>query len=212
MSKKNTNNSKSSIDKTSNHYKLNTKAVDRLVNADKKDYSQQTLKDPAKAYRSGFLDRIPSSVKSFFIKFWFFGAICYFIFWGLGIFVPNLEDMIIILSISLGLVTDILVNNILRFIETVPGENRKWMMFPQKRYWTLFANIIYSFVIIFCVSWTFNNINAVINIISGTEKIAYWQVEPIAFGLMCIGYDLAFIGLKRLVISIINDAKDRVNK
>ena len=213
MSKNNKKSTPKNVEKTTDHYKLNTKAVDRLVNADKKDYSkEQPLKDPAKEYRSGFLDRIPAVVKALFIKFWFFGAICYFILWGLGMFVPYIEDMMILLSVTLGLVTDILINNILRFVETIPGENNKWMMFPQKKYWTLFANILYSFVIIFCVVWTFNGVNGLINDIRNTNGYVYWQVEPIGFGLLCIGYDLAFVGIKRLIFSIIRDAKNKVNK
>lgn len=213
MSKNNKKSTLKNVEKTTDHYKLNTKAVDRLVNADKKDYSkEQPLKDPAKEYRSGFLDRIPAPIKALFIKFWFFGAICYFILWGLGMFVPYIDDMMILLSVTLGLVTDILINNILRFVETIPGENNKWMMFPQKKYWTLIANILYSFVIIFCVVWTFNGVNAFINAINNTQDFAYWQVEPIGFGIMCIMYDLLFIGMKRLVLSIIRDAKNKVNK
>ncbi len=212
MSKNDKKTSPNNIEKTTNHYKINTKAVDRLVNADKKDYSKdQTLKDPAKEYRSGFLDRIPSAVKAVFVKFWFFGALCYFILWGLGMLVPYMEDMIIILSVSLGLITDILVNNILRFIETLPGENNKWMMFPQKKYWTLFANILYSFAIIYCVAWTFNTVNALINNFANTSGYVYWQVEPLGFGCLCVAYDLIFIGFKRLIISIIRDAQNKVN-
>ena len=40
-----------------NPYELKTDAVDRLVNAEKKEYPRLTpLNDPGKAYRSGFLD------------------------------------------------------------------------------------------------------------------------------------------------------------
>mgnify|MGYP003295176329 CR=1 FL=1 len=28
-------------------------------------------------------------------------------------------------------ITDFMVNNIVRFIETIPGENEKWLMFPK---------------------------------------------------------------------------------
>ena len=66
-----------------NPYKLNTDAVDRLVNADKKKYPKLTIEnDPRKKYTNSFIDRIPSWVKALFIKFWFNGAVCFFIFWG----------------------------------------------------------------------------------------------------------------------------------
>ena len=146
MAKKKDNNPTPKKQSTADYYKLKTDAVDRLVNADKKTYDK-TKGDPGKAYKSkGFLDKIPSWIKALFIKFWFNGAVCYFIFWGLGSVVTNYLDMIFVLAIVLGMVTDIFVNNALRFVETLPGENDKWMMFPQKKYWTFIANIFYSFI------------------------------------------------------------------
>lgn len=196
---KSKNNTPHDTEKDKDYYKLNTKAVDRLVNAEKKDYSKdKTLKDPAKQYRSGFLDRIPASVKALFIKFWFNGAVCYFIFWGLGLYLNDFLDMIVVLSVVLGMVNDILTNNALRFVETLPRENDKWMMFPKKKYWTFVANIFYSFIILFCVIWLYEII-----------KIG---VEPILFGIFYVVFDLLFIGMKNLMKTIINDAKNKVNK
>lgn len=198
---------------TSDHYKLNTKAVDRLVNADKIEIPKdKKLKDPAKEYRSDFLDRIPSVVKALFIKFWFNGAVCYFIFWGLSLYLTDTLDMIFIMAIVLGMITDVLVNNTLRFIETIPGENAKWMMFPKKKLWTFFANIIYSFLILFCVIYFYEAINISLNYIIGTSDKIYLGVEPILFGLFYMLFDLLFTGMKRLFLAIINDAKNKVNK
>ena len=194
---KNKNNPSSTSDK--NYYKLNTEAVDRLVNADKKDYSRdKKLKDPAKKYRSGFLDRIPAPVKALFIKFWFNGAICFFIFWGLMSIVNNYLDMIVILAIVMGVVTDLLVNNTLHFVETLPGENDKWMMFPQKKYWTFIANVFYAFLVLFCVIAAYETLHI--------------NVEPILFGIFYMLFDLLFIGMKNLMKTIINDAINKVNK
>lgn len=196
---KNRKNPPRNTEKDKDYYKLNTNAVDRLVNADKKEYPKdKKLKDPAKQYRTSFLDRIPSPVKALFIKFWFNGAVCYFIFWGLGMMITNYLDMIFVLAVVLGMITDILVNNALRFVETLPGENNKWMMFPQKKYWTFIANIFYAFIVLFCVIWLYEVI-----------KIG---VEPILFGIFYMLFDLLFVGMKNLMKTIINDAKNKVNK
>ena len=196
---KNKKNPPANTEKSKDYYKLNTNAVDRLVNAEKKDYPKdKKLKDPAKQYRSGFLDRIPASVKALFIKFWFNGSVCYFIFWGLGLYLNDFLDMIVVLSVVLGMVTDILTNNALRFVETLPGENNRWMMFTKKKYWTFIANILYAFVVLFFVIWLYEVI-----------KIG---VEPILFGIFYMLFDLLFIGMKNLMKTIINDAKDKVNK
>ena len=186
-------------EKEKDYYKLNTKAVDRLVNANKISTSQsRRMKDPAKQYRSGFLDRIPAPVKALFIKFWFNGAVCYFIFWGLGSIVTNYLDMIFVLAIVLGMVTDIFVNNALRFVETLPGENDKWMMFPQKKYWTFIANIFYAFLVLTCVIWMYEGLRI--------------SVEPVLFGIFYMIIDLWFVGMKNLTKLIIKDAINKVNK
>ena len=191
-----------------NPYKINKAAVDRLVNADKKTYPK-TKVDPGKEYRSnGFIDRIPSAVKALFIKFWFNGAVCFFIFWGLGMLVQGL-DMIVVLGIVLGMVNDLLVNNAFHFFAVTPGSNNKWMMFPERKFWTFFANIVYSTFVLVIIVWLYNVINIAINTIAGTSGEIGFGVEPIAFGLMYMAVDMLFIGMKNLLIKIVTDAKEK---
>ncbi len=188
------------------YYKLKTDAVDRLVNAEKKTYPKSNA-DPGKQYRSGALSRIPNWIKVLFIKFWFSGAVCFFIFWGLGLYVTNMLDMIVILAVVLGMVTDILVNNALRFSENFEGQNSRWMMFSKKKFWTFFANIIYAFIVLICVIWFYNIINVIANSMMGTEDKVFVAVEPILFGLLYMLFDMCFIGIKNTAISIVSDAK-----
>ena len=210
---KNKSNSPRDTEKEQDYYKLNTKAVDRLVNADKMEIpKEKQLKDPAKKYRSDFLDRIPAPVKALFIKFWFNGAVCYFIFWGLGMYITDYTDMIFVLSVVLGMINDILVNNALRFVETLPHENDKWMMFPKKKFWTFFANILYAFIVLNGVVWLYEMINNVLNMISGGNPEVFLGVEPILFGIFYMLFDLLLIGMKNLMKTIISDAKNKVNK
>ena len=206
MQKKNAQNTDST--KATNAYKLNTEAVDRLVNADQNAPRDNTT-DPGKQYRSGgLIDRIPSPIKALFIKFWFNGAVCYFILWGLGALIGGL-DMLFILGVVLGMVNDLLVNNAFHFFAVTPGSNDKWMMFPKKKFWTFFANIVYSTIILLIVVWLYNFINIVINTIAGTTGEIGLGVEPIAFGLMYMGVDMLFIGMKNLFIKIISEAKEK---
>lgn len=187
--------------------KKKDEAVERLLNADKKTYTSK--KDPGKEYRSGFLDKIPNWVLALFVKFWFAGAVCFFILWGLGYYVQNMLDMIVVLAVVMGMVTDLLVNNVFRFFETYKGQNSKWMMFPQKAYWTFLANIPYAGLVLYCVIWTYNTINVVANSVNGTENTMYLGVEPILFGLFYLAFDMLFINIKKLFIKIINDAKQK---
>ena len=191
-----------------NYYDLKTDAVERLANADKKTY-EEAKTDPGRQYRSSAIDRIPSWIKALFIKFWFNGAVCFFIFWGLGLYINSMENMILIMAVVLGIITDILVNNAFRFFERYEGQNSKWMMFPQKKFWTFFANIVYAFIVLLGVIWFYNIFNGLLNSIKGTEGQIYLGVEPIVFGLSYMLIDLFFIGIKNLLASIITDAKQK---
>lgn len=195
----------------STNYRKKSNAVERLLNADKKTYPK-TKADLGKKYRSGgLIDRIPSPIKALFIKFWFNGAVCFFIYWGLGMYIWNTLDMIVVLGLIMGMVTDILVNNAFRFFAVTSGDNDKWMMFPKKKFWTFFANMAYALVIMFIVAWIYNFTNILLNILSGTTGTVFIGVEPVLFGILYVAVDMLFIGMKRLVISIISDAKKKVD-
>ena len=208
MAKKHSQPENRAEERSANPYELKTDAVDRLANAHTKEF-KNTLADPGRQYRSGFLEKIPFWVKAIFMKFWFNGAVCYFIYWGLGLFVTNLENMILILALSLGIVTDILVNNAFRFFASTPGANDKWMMFPKKKLINLFLNVIYSFVVLISEVGLYNSINAVINAMRGTVGEVFLGVEPVLFGLFYVMIDLALIGMKNLMASIVRDAKKK---
>lgn len=198
-------------EKIENYYDLKTEAVQRLLNAEKKEYPK-TNKDPGRAYRSSFIDKIPSWILALFVKFWFSGAVCYFIFWGLGLYIGNMEDMIVILAIVLGMVTDLGVNNVFRFFETYKGQNTKWMMFPQKGWWTFILNIPYALVVLLGVMWFYQVLNAGLNMMNGSEGIMYVGVEPLLFGLSYMAIDVLLIFIKNTLISVIADAKKQNGK
>ena len=183
-------------------------AVERLLNADKKKYDDPK-KDPGKQYRTGLLDKIPTWVLALIMKWWFAGAVCFFILWGLATYVQDELDMLVVMSVVLGMVTDILVNNAFRFFETYKGQNSKWMMFPKKAFWTFFANIPYAFVVYYIVMYIYNVINVICNMSAGTENTIYLGVEPICFGLFYVAVDMCFIGMKNMFIKIISDAKQK---
>lgn len=187
------------------NYELKSDAVDALVNADSEEtpvYSQEELNQ----YRSRSKLHIPEPVKVLFIKAWFAGAVCFFILWGLGTYVSNMIDMLFILGVVLGMVTDLLVNNVIRFIEKTPGENDKWMMFSKKGFSSFFLNILYCFLILFCVYSLYVFINTVITTLTGNPDTVPLGVEPILFGVFCMAFDVLFVSIKNGVRKIIGDA------
>ena len=205
------NKKKNQSQNTENYYELKTDAVNRLVNADSLPRTKVTS-DPGREYRSkGFLDKIPGWAKALFIKFWFSGAVCFFIYWGLGMYIWDTLDMMVVLGIVMGMVTDVLVNNAFHFFAVTKGSNDKWMMFPKRKFWTFFANIIYGFIIVYLVASTYTALNALLNTVSGTDGTVYVGVEPILFGILYVAFDMLFIGIKNLTLKIISDAKKKVD-
>lgn len=204
-SNKNNHHSETSSGVSSN-YDLKSEAVEKLANADSgetPEFSQEELNK----YRSNKGFRIPEWVKILFVKAWFAGAVCYFFFWGLGSYISSLIDMLFVLGVALGIVTDLLTNNIIRFIEKTPDENNRWMMIPNKGMLGFFLNIVYSFVILFCVYMLYNVINYSIMTVTGDMETVPLGVEPILFGVFSMAFDMLFVGIKRLIGTIISDAR-----
>lgn len=191
------------------NFDLKSEAVEKLVGSETgevPEYSQEELS----RYRNRKGKGIPNAVKILFIKAWFGGAVCFFILWGLGTYLSSMIDMLFILGVTLGMVTDLLANGIIRFIEKTEGENDGWMMFPKKGTISFFLNIIYSMVIVVCVYFLYNLINYAITGITGNLDSVPLGVEPILFGVFCMGFDMLFIGIKHLIGRIISDAKSAV--
>ena len=115
-----------------NYYKLHREAIENLVTADSEN-SPRYSREELERYRSGKIKwRFPETLKVILIKWWFYGAVCFFVFMGLGMLVPNQIDMLFIAAIIMGMVTDLLINHFLRFTEKLPGGNAPRL--PQIRF------------------------------------------------------------------------------
>lgn len=192
------------------YYKLKTDAVDRLVDA--KNAPEVSEKE-IKKYTSKRKFSLPSWLKIVLAKFWFAGAVCYFFLWGLGIYLQGIELMVV-LAIGLGVVTDLMVNRFLRSFEAEPHANDKWMMITVRKFWSIFLNVIYAGVLLYCVFRTYYAINVMIGVdpnVSSSEEEAMLGVEPVLFGLFYLGFDMLFILIKRTFISIFRDAGAKVS-
>ena len=123
-------------------------------------------------------------------------------------YIYSLIDMLFIMGIVLGMVTDLLTNNVIRFIEATPGENNKWLMFPnQKGMVSFFLNLVYALVLVACVYFLYSGINLMIVAIIGNADTVPLGVEPILYGVFSMGFDLLFVGCKNLLKQIISDAQ-----
>lgn len=186
-------------------YDLKTDAIEALANDDETKvptYSKEELEK----YRTRSKFHIPEWLKILFIKAWFAGAVCFFILWGLGTYIGGL-DMLVVLAVALGMVTDLLTNNVIRFFEKTPGDHNKWMMCPRKGMASFAVNLFYMALVLVCVFLFYNVLNYTIITITGNDDTLPVGVEPILFGLLCMGFDMLFIGMKRMILAMMRDAK-----
>ncbi|MDE7326981.1 MAG: hypothetical protein K2N63_12045 [Lachnospiraceae bacterium] len=191
-----------------NYYDLKVDAVERLVNA--KSAPEVSEKEIRK-YTSKGKFHIPSWIKILFIKFWFSGAICYFFLWGMGLYLAGL-DLMVVLAIALGVSTDLMVNHLLHSFEPEKGAYDKWMMIPFRKFWTIFLNVIYAGVLLYCVIQIYVVINTLlVGDVSGAETVAV-GVEPLLFGIFYMGTDMLFVTIKNMMVKIIKDADAKVKK
>ncbi len=188
------------------YYKLNVKAVDDLVSASREN-APPVSEAELRKYRSGLRIRVPDWLKAVLLKAWFAGMVCFFFLWGLGTYVSDQLDMLLIVGLALGFATDLFTNPIFRFYAKTPGANDRWMMFPQRRYVSLPLNVLYAFLLLFCVVTTYNAVNMALLAMTGAKDTVPLGVEPVLFGLFTMGWDMLFLGMKRMIRKIIRDAK-----
>ena len=195
-----------SLSAETGYYRLKTDAVDRLLNAEN---APKVSDEEIEKYISKHKRKIPSWLKVIFIKFWFSGAVCYFVMWGLGLMISGL-DLMAALAIVLGLVNDLLINNALRHFEPFSGAYDKWIMFPIKKFWTVFLNVVYAVILLFFIVQTYNVVNTLlVGSVETAETVAV-GVEPILFGLLFMGYDMMFLVLRNTLKKVFGDAQKKV--
>ena len=188
------------------YYKLHSEAVQDLITANEEN-SPVVSEEELRKYRSGPKIRIGETLKALLVKYWFNGSVCFFFFMGLGYYLRDMLDLLFVLGFAMGVITDILTNNVLRFIAKPKGANDRWMMVPQKKLSSLFINIAYAYVVLLFVYMFYNVLNTVLT----KAGASVLNVEPLLFALFYLGFDLLFIQLKKMFIRILNDAKKKVN-
>ncbi|MGN1373363.1 MAG: DUF1097 domain-containing protein [Candidatus Coproplasma sp.] len=161
-------------------------------------------------YKIDKLSAVPAWIKALFIKFWFAGCVCYFVIMGLGMSLDEL-DRVVLAGLVLGIVTDLLVNPIFRFLESDRKEYNNYMMFPfpLKRFWTFFTNIIYYIIIGIAVMYMYSGLNQFIILCGGDSDAIHVGVEPLLYGVFCVIIDMAFIGIKDLIVYLVKRGKKK---
>ncbi len=124
-------------------------------------------------------------VKAAFIKFWFAGAVYFFVGWGLSIQSADQLDLVLVLGLIHGLVTDILVNRILVFIETPEKPCRKYILCYSKKFFSVPVNLVFSVFFVFFVAYVYHAINALAMSFGWVpDGFIFIGAEPIGYGLL----------------------------
>ncbi len=187
------------------NYEFSSEAVDTLANADNEPIPQYPEEELTKYRKKKF--QIPNLAKVLIVKAWFAGAMFYFVQMGLGWLIGPGENLHLISVMVFGMVTDLLTNNVIRFMEPYNGANDKWILINKRGVTGLCMNVLFCGVIYFLVFVTYILLENIIGLVIGRAGEFYIVQEPILFGIFCMGIDLALIGIKNLCISIFEDAK-----
>lgn len=184
------------------YYKLHTEAVDDLVSASS-DNTPKYSKEELEKYRSGRGKwRLPEPVKAFLIKWWFYGAVCFFVFMGLGLYLGDQLDLYFVAAVVMGMTGDLLINRFLRFTEKLPGGNAAYMMVTSRGARGFFLNLLYACLLLFLVVTCYGIVNALLGALGG-----YLGVEPICFGIFTVLCDTLCLKIKTTLLKIIADAR-----
>ena len=143
--------------------------------------------------------RLPAWLKAMGLKLWFYGAVYFFVGWGLmALSSSDQLDLVLVLGLTAGAVNDLAVNRILLGLESSRHEYRAYIMFPGRDVSGLLLNLLYGTVLSFFVANIYNIINILIIKLANLPYTAVpFGAEPIMYGLFMMLLDVGLIRLFR---------------
>ncbi|MDR0426728.1 MAG: hypothetical protein LBH24_06145 [Clostridiales bacterium] len=158
----------------------------------------------------GFLTRGPAFGKAAIYKFWFAGAVYFFIGWGISNGRLDQLDTAVIIGLAIGLMTDLIINRVLMAIDNKKNKMAAYLMFYHKKFYFLFFNLAYGVILSLAVAFTYHLINFAINVLQNLpEGSAVFGAEPLLFGLFYLLYDLFLVTLRNGVIKLVKTVKSK---
>jgi len=162
-----------------------------------------SFKDPReiKQYQKrGFIKNLPFGLKATFIKYWFYGALYFFCFMGLGYLpIPN-ENLVLITGLIGGVLFDIALYNIFLLFAETREEASKWWIFKSKKFYSIFINV----VVIVGLFFAFYYIMVPFKIAIESVKGLWWLFqEPLSAALLLTILDTALCWLKNLGVYLV---------
>ncbi len=195
-------------DPTTDLYKLKPQAVEDLVTADETN-APPVSKEELERYGGRKKGGVPTWLKIGLVKLWFPGAVFYFIAMSLGM--QNRLDLTVILGVVVGMVNDLLTDNVIRFMAPTEGEYDHFLMFSKKRYITFVLNIVYAVALCGMVFYGVYSLAGLVVDLNADPRtlMADLIMGPVGFGLFYMLCDMLFLGVKHLIKKAINGSKNK---
>lgn len=170
-----------------------------IVNDEAKDIDKYT--------KTSLLSKIPYGVKAIFIKYWFYGAVCFFVGMGLGNLGVQGFTYVAIAGLVAGALIDIACDNILLMMDSSKNESKDYMIFKNKSIWSMLINILYAILLyylcgIFC--------STMVSLY--TDPTIWFLQEPLSQALVLIIFDGVFLAIKYLIKVIVRKNKEKKAK
>lgn len=167
------------------------------VEEKKLKYEDEISMDDLHAYKQqGFLARIPYWIKAVLLKYWFYGAICFFVLIGLGGAGATGENGAIVCGLIAGLVFDFIVYGIYRAMDSDKKESRYYVMYKSKKIWSVFVNIPYQLLVFILGMLIMTSIVA-----KYKDPVNNWFLqEPFSQALVLTALDAVFVLIKNLLV------------
>lgn len=159
---------------------------------------EQISMDDIHAYKQeGFISRLPYWLKAIFIKYWFFGAVCFFTF--VGILNLQGENAAILSGTISGVAFDLMAYSILQLMDSDKNESKYYVLYKSKKFYSVIINILYHIVLYFGLLlftvWILPKIET-------TDDVGFFLREPLSQALVLIIFDTLVMAIKNLLVKL----------
>ena len=132
------------------------------------------------------------------IRFWFAGAVFFFIGWGSGIAQSSIYDYVFFLGLSMAIVEMFIVAPIVRLALNVEGTNRAKEKSIMKRVGKRLAHIFQAILLVSIVAMIYTIINrGTIILFDLPVETIILPAEPILFSVFYVSFYRIFDSLKK---------------
>lgn len=168
----------------------------------KKTEEEIKLEKEIKEYQKpSFFSKIPYGVKAELIKYWFYGALFFFI--GMGMSVQG-ELLALLGGLIGGLVFDFMYGNILLLMENEKGQHDDYIIYKSKKLYSLIFNILFELAVFFATAYICIGIVR----LYGKNDIWLFQ-EPLSQALVALLVDGILLLIKYLIKQIVIKHKEK---